>query len=83
MDSWGSRARSSDICEFSCCALTTRTELIALLQLATARPLALETPQNAPALVSKRKLSTIEGEEVKKHNTRDSAWVVIDGVVFE
>ncbi|ORY79747.1 FMN-dependent dehydrogenase-domain-containing protein [Leucosporidium creatinivorum] len=83
MGSRGCSFGGSNLGEHPRCAFTNRAELIALLQLATAEPLALETPQNAPALVSKRKLSTIEGEEVKKHNTRDSAWVVIDGVVFD
>lgn len=53
------------------------------LQLATAAPLALESPQNASELVSKRKLKHIEGAEVQTHNKQDAAWVVIDGVVLE
>lgn len=46
----------------------------------TAKPVALES---APLVVARVPNKGVDAGEVRKHNSRESAWVVIDSVVYD
>lgn len=45
--------------------------------------LLLDSQQTGPSVTKRKRLREIKHDELEKHNTADSLWVAVDGIVWE